>query len=139
MKSLSHFFFYTYIGLVLLAGFWGAFVAPALDHRWLFKLDTSTLNEFSRINLISQYRFLRAIEMGFGLFTLLFRIEIFTMPKFNRLFLFIMLSGVLARAVSLAVEGNPSPCFWFFLLYELIGFVVIAIFTNSPRYARARY
>lgn len=131
MKRLSYFFFYTYVGLVLLAGFWGAFVYPRLDHLWLFDLDPNMLPEQTRVNLLSQYRFLRALELGYGLFAILFTKEIFTEKKFNTLFLLIMFSGVLARIVSLIVEGSPSGLFYFFLAYELTGVIVIYFYTRT--------
>ncbi|MTI23155.1 DUF4345 domain-containing protein [Fulvivirga sp. RKSG066] len=130
MKFLANFFFFTYIGLVVLAGFWGAFVNPEFDFRMLFKLDTDTLTSYSQINLISQYRFLRALELGYGIFSLMFYREIFTEKKFNYLYLWIMLSGALARIVAIAIDGMPSTLFMFFLIYELLGVIVIFAYTN---------
>ena len=72
MRSANYFFYYTYIGLVIAAGFWGAFINPYFDYRLLFDFDTQSLPDFQRINMMSQYRFLRAIELGFGLFSILF-------------------------------------------------------------------
>lgn len=131
MKALSYFFFYTYVGLVVLAGFWGAFIHPGVDFRLMFNLDTHQLTDFQRINLVSQYRFLRALELGFGVFSLLFTREIFTLIKFNRLFLFIMFSGIVARVFSLLMEGSPSGLTWFFMSYEFIGVVLIFIYTQK--------
>ncbi len=139
MKQLSYFFFYTYIGLILLAGFWGAFGLPRLDHLWLFNFDTDTLPEESRINMLSQYRFLRALELGYGLFAVIFTKEIFTEKKFNTLFLLIMFSGVLARVVSLVMEGSPSRLFYFFLIYELTGVIVIYLYTRKTVKQHAVY
>lgn len=139
MKQLSYFFFYTYVGLLLLAGFWGAFISPQLDHIWLFDLDTSTLPEYSHINLISQYRFLRALELGYGLFAILFTKEIFTDKKFNMLFLLIMASGVVARLISLVAEGSPSWMFYFFLTYELVGVVLIYFYTRKTVHQHVNY
>lgn len=131
MKALSYFFFYCYIGLVLLAGFWGAFIGADFDQQLLFNLDTQTLPETTRIDLLSQYRFLRALEFGFGLFAILFRKEIFSEKKFNGLFLIIMGSGVLARAVSIVVDGSPSAPTWFFWIFELIGVIIIYLYTSK--------
>src|SRR5690606_19812480 len=123
--------FYAYIGLVSLAGFWGAFLNAHLDHRLLFQLDTRDLPDYTRTNMLSQYRFLRAIELGFGLFSFLFTKAIFTERVFNRLFLSIMSLGVLARLVSLFYEGNPSWPTWFFLVFELIGVIIIFLYTRK--------
>ena len=128
MKFTAYFFFYGYIGLVMLAGFWGAFLGADFDHQLLFNLDTSSLESDTRTNLLSQYRFLRAIEFGYGLFAILFTKEIFSLKKFNRLYLGIMFAGVLARTVSIVDDGSPSALFYFFLIFEFIGVVVIYLY-----------
>lgn len=128
MKFTAYFFFYCYIGLVLIAGFWGAFLGADFDHQLLFNLDTSTLEDDTRANLLSQYRFLRAMEFGYGLFAIIFTKEIFSLKKYNRLYLAIMLAGVLARIVSIIDDGSPSALFYFFLIFELIGVVVIYLY-----------
>lgn len=131
MKTLSYFFFYTYIGLVVLAGCWGAFLGADLDHQLLLNLDTNTLTDTTRANVLTQYRFLRAMELGFGLFSIVFRKEIFIVRKFNMLFLSIMLAGVLARAVSLFADGSPSWIFYFFMIYEGIGVIIIYLYSKN--------
>lgn len=131
MKKLNYFFFYTYIGLVILAGFWGAFLGADLDHRLLLNLDTRTLADTTRANVLSQYRFLRAMELGFGLFAIVFRTEIFTDKKFNTLFLVIMLAGVLARLISLFADGSPHWIFYFFLIYEGTGVIIIYLYSRN--------
>lgn len=131
MKAATYFFFYTYIGLVLLAGFWGAFINPQFDFQQLFDLNLNDLSNYSKINLLSQYRFLRAIEMGFGIFCFYFTIQIFTKKVFNTLFLIIMGSGILARIVSLIADGQPSTLSLFFMIYEFIALVFIVIYTRS--------
>ena len=130
MKFLSYFFFYTYIGLVLVAGFWGAFINPYFDFKLLFNLDPHTLDEYSRINLLVQYRFLRALELGFGLFAILFVKKVFAEKTFNALFLVVMASGVLARSVSWIVDGTPGVLSRLFLFYELLGLVIIFLYTK---------
>jgi hypothetical protein len=131
MKLLSYFFFYSYIGLVLLAGFWGAFVGAGFDQQWILNLDINTLAETTQANVLTQYRFLRAMELGYGLFAIVFRKEIFSVKKFNILFLIIMLAGVLARLVSLIFDGSPSWIFYFFMIYEAIGVLIIYVYTKK--------
>ncbi len=131
MKWISYFFFYTYVGLVCLAGLWGAFFNAHLDFALLMNLDTATLPEEVRTNLLSQYRFLRALELGFGLFALTFIKEIFAQPKFNTLFMAIMALGILARLASLMYEGSPNWMMYIFLGYEIIGWICIYLYTRQ--------
>ncbi len=137
MQRLSLFFFYTYIGLVIVAGFWGAFINPYFDFDLLFSFDPNTLNDQVRINLLSQYRFLRALELGFGLFAILFVNKIFGDKTFNILFLFIMGSGILARIVSWLVDGTPNALTQFFMFYELLGWIIIFFYTRKIRLQNA--
>lgn len=133
MNWLSHFFFYTYIGLVLLAGFWGAFINPYFDFKLLFQLDPNTLDDHARINLLSQYRFLRALELGFGMFSIMYVKKIFSEKTFNTLFLVIMGSGILARLVSWIADGTPNAYSMLFMFYELAGLIVIFFHTTKIR------
>lgn len=137
MRRFSYFFFYTYIGLVILAGFWGAFINPYFDFKLLFSYDVHTLQEQLRINLLSQYRFLRALELGFGLFAIIYMKNIFTETAFNVLFIFIMGSGIMARMVSWLVDGTPNLLTKFFMFYELVGWVLIFIYTRKIRLQHA--
>ncbi len=131
MKKVSYFFFYTYIGLVVLAGFWGAFINPKWDFEFLFNFRIDDLYDFERINILSQYRFLRAIELGFGIFALTFFKQIFSEKKFNFLFLTIMGLGILARVASWIWDGNPGLLTKFFLFYEAIGWMVIFFYSKT--------
>lgn len=134
MKLLSYFFFYTYIGLVSIAGFWGAFLGAGYDQQLLFNFDIEALGETTQANVLTQYRFLRAMELGYGFFAIAFRKEIFSVRKFNILFLAIMVSGVLARVVSLIFDGSPSWIFYFFMIYEAIGAAIIYIYSQKEVY-----
>jgi hypothetical protein len=131
MQLANYFFYYFYVGLLIVAGFWGAFINPEFDFRLLFNLDTDTLTDHQRINVLSQYRFLRAIELGFGAFAILFVRNIFSKKKFNRLFIFIMSAGVLSRIVSIVMDGNPNWLMLFFLGFELVGVLVIIFYSRK--------
>ena len=125
MKVIANFFFFTYVGLVVVAGFWGGFINPVWDFDFLFSLDVKTLSNFERTNLLSQYRFLRGLELGFGIFALYFFKKIFSEIVFHRLFLTIMGLGILARLFSWIFDGNPSILTKFFMIYEAIGWCFI--------------
>ena len=130
MKLLAYLLFYGYVILLIVAGAWGVFFAR-FDHRLLFHLDLHTLAPVTATSLVSQYRFLRALEFGFGMFSIIYRREIFTSRAFNRLFLATMSFGVVARIVSLVFDGPPFAIFYFFLASEFAG--VILIYAYSRR------
>jgi hypothetical protein len=130
LKWPSLVFFFAYVLTLVAAGAWGV-VGARVDMRWLLFLHLDEVGRRAATNLLSQYRFLRAIELGFGLFALLHRREIYRLPPFNRLFLAVMSTGVLARLLSLAVDGRPSPSMYVFAGTELVGVVLIYAYTRA--------
>jgi len=130
MKTFTYVFFYGYIVTLILAGAWGVFFAT-LDHWLLFRINVHLLARVPAASLVSQYRFLRAIECGFGMFSIIYHREIFTVRAFNRLFLGTMAFGVAARFVSFILDGWPFPVFYFFLAWELIGIVFIYAYSRG--------
>jgi len=139
MRWLAYFFFYTYVGLLVVAGLWGAFIGARIDQEMLFDFDIDRVNATTAASILTQYRFLRLIEFGFGLFALLFTREVFSLIKFNRLFLGVMFLGVVARAVSYLIDGPPNWLFYFFAFYELIGVVLIFLYTRNKLQPHGKY
>ena len=130
MKILSLVFFYGYVGFLVVFGALGVFTAR-LDHPILFKLQPESLPPKISASVLSQYRFFRAIECGFGVFAFTCRKAIFQKRFYNRLFLGTLFGGVLARMVSLLLDGSPLPAFYAFLLSELIGGTILFIYTRT--------
>ena len=123
--------FFGYVVLLIVAGAWGI-VGASLDMPWLLRVHLGDLPHRAQANLISQYRFLRAMELGFGLFALRYRRQIFSVRSYNRIFLAAMASGVAARLISLGADGWPSIWMYAFLAWELAGVVAIFLYTR-PR------
>jgi hypothetical protein len=123
--------FFGYVVTLVVAGAWGV-VGARLDMPWLLQVHLGDLRHRAQANLLSQYRFLRATELGYGLFGLCYWRQIFTLRGYNRLFLGIMACGLGARLLSLAADGLPSFWMYLFLGWELVGVVVIFAYTR-PR------
>jgi hypothetical protein len=96
----------------------------------LLRLRINDLPDRTAANLLSQYRFLRALELGFGLFAFTHWRRIYTLRSYNRLFLSVMTAGVAARLLSLALDGRTSWWMYLFLGWEPVGVVCL------PRHAR---
>lgn len=125
----SNTFFYSYVGLLVIAGAWGIWFAR-IDMPWLFHVHLETLDPVAQASLLSQYRFLRGIEMAFGVWALVQRRAIHTDRTSNRIFLLGMGAGVLGRLISLSVDGRPYWSMLFFLGTELLGVVLIFTYTR---------
>lgn len=130
LRRASLLFFFVYVATLIAAGAWGV-VGARIDMSLLLRLHLSDLPDRAATNLLSQYRFLRAIELGFGLFALVFWRQIYRLSSYNRLFLSIMACGVGARLLSLIVDGMPSPWMIVFAGQELVGVVLIFLYTRS--------
>jgi Domain of unknown function (DUF4345) len=130
LKWASNIFFYGYVGTLILAGVWGVFFAR-IDMLLLLNVQIDHLPPGAAANLLSQYRFLRAIELGFGLFAFVFRDQIYHVQTYNRIFLSVMAFGVLARMVAIVLDGSPSLLMYLFAIFEVIGVIIIFVYTRS--------
>jgi Domain of unknown function (DUF4345) len=130
LRWASLILFFGYVATLALAGVWGA-VVPRLDMSLVLGLDLADVPDDGEVNLLVQYRFLRAVELCFGVVSIVYWRQIFEQRGFNRVFLTIMAAGVAARLLSLAVDGVPSPAMLAILAWELVGVVVIFVYTRS--------
>jgi len=131
LPLLSDAFFYGYTGTCVVAGATGAAFA---------NLDLALVSGFrpheqlpgrAAATVLSQHRFLRAIEMGFGVYSLRQREAIHRDPATNRVFLSLMASGIAARALARAVDGRPRVNAYVFGGSELVGLALIFAHTRS--------
>jgi hypothetical protein len=130
LKWSAYLFFYGYVFALIAAGTFGVLFAP-IDARYLLGLDVTHLPPLTAATTMSQYRFLRAIEIGLGVLAVVLRKEIYRERLFNRLFLAIMAGGIAARLIGLLFDGRPAWAQLFFLVYELIGIVLIFLYTRT--------
>jgi hypothetical protein len=126
MKILTAILFCGWSGALLVLGGLGIFTgAWELDR--IFGIDLVGMGAERTASLLNQYRFLKAIEFGFGLFCFMFWREIFQSRVFNRLFVLVVFLGAGARALSIVIEGWPHWGFTAVTILEfLTGFVVVA-------------
>lgn len=90
-----------------------------------YGIDASTLTGRNGATLLNQFRFLKAIELSFGLFCLLFRRDIMAGGLACTLFLSGLGLGVFSRGLSMVLDGRPHGAFIFFLLAEIVIFVCV--------------
>jgi hypothetical protein len=130
LRRASLVFFFVYVASLIVAGAWGM-VGARVDMWVLLRLHLNDLPDRTAANLLSQYRFLRAIEIGFGVFALTHWRRIYSIRTYNRLFLSVMAAGVAARLLSLGLDGGPSWWMYLFLGWELVGVALIFLATRS--------
>lgn len=118
-------------GLMLLfVGLYGIFQAP-WELRTVFDLDPAAAGQTA--TLLSQYRFLKAVEAGFGLFCLLQRRNILVGGPAAVIFLAGCGFGVFARIWSWAFDGRPARMFVLFLVLEAVTFALVWLYARRDR------
>ncbi len=127
LNTLAKLFFWGYALMLLGVGFSGMWVA-GWELPLLFGVPLEALNDLQRATLLNQYRFLKALEFGFGVFCLLYRREIFQRGRDHAVFLAGLGAGVAARAGGCLADGLPSPMFIAFMLLEgITGLLVWSV------------
>jgi Domain of unknown function (DUF4345) len=131
LPLLSDAFFYGYTGTCVVAGATGAAFGNS-DVALISGFRAhDELPERPAATMMSQHRFLRAMEMGFGMFSLQERERIHRDRSSNRLFLSLMFSGIAARGVARLVDGRPRANAYLFAGSELLGLTLIFAHTRS--------
>ena len=130
MRLLAQVAFWGYVAMLVAVGASGIFIA-----RWeltrLLRLPVASYAPDVRATLLNQYRFLKAVELGFGAFAVVFHREIFAEPRVHALFLFMLFAGAAARALSIAVDGRPHVAYVAFTALEIVtGLLVLAVGTS---------
>ena len=80
-----------------------------------------------RATMLNQYRFLKAVELGAGLFCLAFRRDILAGGRPAGVFLAIVALGVAARTTAWIADGRPATLFVIFLVLEIVVLVVVLL------------
>jgi hypothetical protein len=122
--------FFGYAGYLVLIGLLGTLVPRLATMSFevyagvLFRVPLEPRTLASALN---QYRFMKFLEVMLGVFAIVCQREIFTIPKANQLFLWIIAGGAGVRLLSLAVDGRPDDAYLVFAGFELaIGSLVWA-------------
>jgi hypothetical protein len=126
MRQVTRVFYYGYTLMLLGVGGSGVLIAPwELPH--IFAVDLSAMGAQPAATLLNQYRFLKSMELAFGLFCWLYRRPIWAGGQARGLFLAGVFAGVAARAISIGVDGVPHWAFLVFAALELVCGLLMAI------------
>lgn len=130
MTLLTKVFFYGYVAMLIIVGGAGIFIAE-WELRTIFHLDLASMAPDAEASLLNQYRFLKSIELGAGLFGLTFRREIFRGGDVLRVFLAFVFLGVFARSLAVLMDGVPWAGFLVFLVLELITGLLVLYYGHT--------
>lgn len=105
--------------------------AGILSARWelgvVFGLDPGSWPRDVAATFLNQYRFLKAVELGSGVFCLAFLDHIIRGGVAALAFLVLVGLGVGARSIAWIADGRPAMAFIVFLALEAVVFVIVAL------------
>jgi hypothetical protein len=130
MTTITQFLFWGYVGMLVGMGASGIFIAPWELNKF-FGIPVDGLERKARATFLSQYRFLKGMELGFGTFAVVFRQQVFTVPAYHQFFLIVLFAGAGARVLSMLIDGRPSNFFIIVTVYE-VATGVMMIVTGPP-------
>jgi hypothetical protein len=115
-----------YSGMLVAVGAAGIFTAH-WELATVFGIDPSAWPPAAVPTMLNQYRFLKSVELGAGLFCLTYRSKILDGTLASAVFLAIVGLGVAARTWSWIVDGPPSALFIAFLALEACVLAAVAL------------
>lgn len=99
--------------------------ATPTEMQWLYGMEPRVVPEGAI--LLNQYRFLRVVEVGFGLLLLVFRREVFTEPRANAAVLGVFFAIPASRTLSIVLDGWSGTFLFTFMLAEYAIFAILAL------------
>ena len=126
MRTLTLLLILAYAATCIVAGLSGIFAAPAEMHL-LYHFDPRTVPGLETADLMSQFGFIKAMELGLGLFIIARLGPILEGGGERRLFAFIVFAGLLARVIAWLRHGEPSTLFLVFLVVEAVLLLCLLI------------
>lgn len=130
LRISANVLFFGYSAMLLGVGLAGIFTADWELAR-VFRVDITGMPPLDRATFVNQYRFLKALELGLGVFCFVYRRRIFAERSFNRFFLFFVLAGAVARVLSLVLDGPAKWPFIAFLALEVATAGAVFVYTRS--------
>lgn len=132
MQSFARMIYLLYAAFFLASGVSGVLFAHIEFTGWF---GVSVTPPEAATDLLDQYRFMRAVEAGFGLLALTVRGRFFTDSDIRGALLIAFLLIPVARTVSMGIDGMPSPPFVTLtvLEYALCAFLAWASRDATPR------
>ncbi len=120
--------------LIFIGGLLGLLVprwAPLQFEVFANEIFPAPLGHQVIASTLNQYRYMKSMEFGFGVFAVLFRTQIYHSRRMNLYFLGIMLLGALERTLSIVVDGWPNPAYVGFTIIEFAITAVIFAYSRN--------
>lgn len=134
ISRLTRALLYVYIAVFVVSGA-GSVLFAGPEMHIFFGLEPGALEGRAGASLLNQYRFLRAVELGFGLMLWVLRDRLFVDRAIRNVFLIAFFAIPVARAVSIALDGMPR---WPFLALMVIELLLFALFAAHAASAARR-
>lgn len=126
MRTLTLILTLGYAATCIFAGLLGIVAVPA-EMRQLYNLDPYAAPGLRAGDLMGQFSFMKATELGFGLFVLARLGAIVEDESERRIFTIIVAAGLCARLLAWMRYGAPSGLFLFFMALEALLLLALLV------------
>jgi hypothetical protein len=113
-----------YTLFLLAVGAWGIFFLD-WEVASFYALGPDAFDGVAGATLHNQFRFLKAIELTFGIFSFVYRKDILAGGLNCTIFLAGVFLGIFARGLSWLLDGTPHPAFQTFFVAEILIFLFV--------------
>jgi hypothetical protein len=137
LKTLALISFYSYVAALFVLGTAGLF-APNQELAALYSVrfdeaGADSMDRRDQLVLLHQYRFLKGLVIGFGIYCVTFRREILSGGIHARVFLATLFLGAFGRVVSAVLDGRPPNWLISFTFSELLFGLLILAYVQAVR------
>lgn len=132
MRTAARILLWGYGAMLCAVGFAGIWIS-GWELDTVHHLATESWPPAVRASFLNQYRFLKGVELGGGLFCLGLQARILDGGREGALFLALVAAGVVARVFAWIADGRPSTAFIVFLALEFLVLVVVGLFLRGRR------
>lgn len=121
---LASFLHLVYTLFLLGVGAWGIFFLD-WEAATFYALGPDAFEGTAGATLLNQFRFLKAIELTFGIFSFVYRKDILAGGLNCTIFLTGVFLGAFARGLSWLLDGTPHMAFQTFFFAEVLIFLTV--------------
>ncbi len=132
LKILALISFYGYVAALFALGAAGL-LAPVQELDALYQVKVDPAAHPDDIVLLHQYRFMKGLVLGFGIFCVAFRREILFGGTPSWIFLATLFLGVAGRLASAGLDGAPPARLISFTFSEVVFGLLILAYVQARR------
>jgi hypothetical protein len=130
VKFLGVASFWAYLAALLFGGLIG-YASPGYELSGMYHIEIDRLGPEGLNSLFDHSRFLKSYVLGFCVFAVVFRGEIFSVRSYNRIFLGTLFLSAFGRLISLIIDGTPNRTLLLFMAIEFFFGICMFVYSRT--------